>query len=321
VRSFPILLTHRRACFRAPPPGKLPYQMDDATTNSDTAAARLKAAYELTKPGITAYVMITAGVSAYVGSRGGIGLVTAFHAILGTGLSTAGALALNQWVEREPDAVMVRTRHRPLPSGRLTPGQALALGLVLLLAGLGHLAYRSGLLPAGIATLSALMYLGVYTPLKRRSYVATLAGAVPGALPTLIGWTAATGVLDTGALALFAIAYLWQLPHVLGLAWMLKEDYARVGFRLIPEGGARTVGHHMIAATVLLVPLCALPTVLGYTGGWYLVGALAASSAFAGVAVRSALDLTETSARRLFLASLLYHPVLLGLMMLDSIRI
>ena len=294
--------------------------MDDATPISHTPASRLKAAYDLTKPGITAYVMITAGVSAYVASRGGVGFLTAFHAVLGTGLSTAGALALNQYVERNVDAVMTRTRHRPLPTGRLTPAQAMGVGLALLVAGLGHLAYRSGLLPAAIAAISALMYLGVYTPLKRRSYVATLAGAVPGALPTLIGWTAATAALGTGALALFAIAYLWQLPHVLGLGWMLREDYAMVGFRLIPSGGPPVVGRHMIAATVLLVPISATPTVLGYTGTWYLIGALAASSAFAGLAVRTATGLDEASARRLFLGSLLYHPVLLGLMMLDTVR-
>jgi protoheme IX farnesyltransferase len=286
--------------------------MDDATPLPDTPTARLRAAYELTKPGITAYVMITAGVSAYVASGGRVGLLAAFHAVLGTGLSTAGALALNQYVEREVDARMVRTRHRPLPSRRLTPRQAM---------GLGHLAFRSGPWPAGIATLSALLYLGVYTPLKRRSYVATLAGAVPGALPTLIGWSSATGSLAPGALALFAIAYLWQLPHVLGLAWMLRDDYARVGFKLIPEGGPAIVGGQMVAATALLVPASITPTLLGYTGPWYLWAALVASSLFLGVAVGTARDLTDASARRLFLTSLLYHPALLGLMMLDTVRL
>jgi heme o synthase len=294
--------------------------MDDATPISRTPGALARAAYELTKPGITAYVMITAGVSAYVASRGNVALVAVFHAILGTGLSTAGALALNQYVEREADAIMTRTRHRPLPSRRLSPLEAVTFGALLLVAGLGHLAYRSGPWPAGVAALSALMYLAVYTPLKRRSYAATLAGAVPGALPTLIGWTAATGSIDAGALALFAIAYLWQLPHVLGLAWMLKDDYGRVGFKLIPPGGAPAVGRQMIVATGLLVPTSALPTLLGYTGSWYLAGAVAASLAFLWVAVGTARDLTEASARTLFLGSLLYHPVLLGLMMLDTVR-
>lgn len=294
--------------------------MDDATPISHTSTTRLRAAYELTKPGITAYVMITAGVSAYVASRGTVGWATAFHAILGTGLSTGGALALNQYVERHLDAVMARTRHRPLPSQRLTPRQALVVGVALLVAGLGHLALWSGPWPLAVAALSAVMYLGVYTPLKRRSYAATIAGAVPGALPVLIGWTAATGSVEPAALALFAIAYLWQLPHVLGLGWMLREDYATVGFRLIPVGGARVVGRHMIAAGALLLPVSMAPTLLGYTGPWYLGGALLASGAFLGVAVRTAGDLTDASARRLFLSSLLYHPVLLGLMMIDTVR-
>jgi protoheme IX farnesyltransferase len=264
--------------------------------------------------------MITAGVSAYVASRGRIELVAALHAVLGTGLATAGALALNQVVERDLDAIMTRTRGRPLPSGRLSPKEARAAGLLLLVGGLAYLTAASGWLSAAIAAASALAYLVVYTPLKKRSYVATLAGAVPGAFPTLIGWAAATGSLDRGAFALFAIAYLWQLPHVLGLAWMLREDYAKVGFRLIPEGGGRVIGRHMMGATALLVPVSLTPTLLGLTGTWYLGGALVASLAFLSVAVRTARDMTDARARSLFLASLLYHPVLLGLMLADTVR-
>lgn len=295
--------------------------MDDATAIKHTPATRLRAGFELTKPGITAYVMITAGVSAYVASRGAVTAITAFHAVLGTGLSSAGALALNQYVERTIDAVMKRTRSRPIPSGRLTPPQAIAVALALLVGGLGHLAYRCGAWPTAVAALSALMYLAVYTPLKRRSYAATLAGAVPGALPTVIGWSAATGSIEPGTLALFAIAYLWQLPHVLGLAWMLREDYEQVGFKLVPEGGGVVVGRHMVSATALLVPTSALPTLLGYTGLWYLGGALLASSAFLGVAIRTSREMDDAGARRLFLASLLYHPALLGLMLFDTVRL
>lgn len=285
-----------------------------------SAANRPRAFYELTKPGITAYVMITAGVSAWVASRGGIGLVTAVHAVLGTGLSTAGALALNQFVERDFDAVMTRTRGRPIPSGRLTPGEALTCGIALLAGGLAYLAFLSGWLPAAIAGASAIAYLAVYTPLKKRSYFATLAGGVPGAFPTLIGWTAATGSVERGALALFAIAYLWQLPHVLGLAWMLRDDYAKVGFKLIPEGGGRVIGRHMVAATALLLPVSLTPTLIGLTGTWYLIGAVVASVAFLSVAVRAWRDMTDPRARALFLSSLLYHPVLLGFMLLDTVR-
>jgi heme o synthase len=294
--------------------------MDDATDIHSSAASRLRAFYELTKPGITAYVMITAVVSAFVAAHGDVPLLRLLHTVLGTGLATAGALALNQHVEREADAAMTRTRLRPLPTRRLMPRESLAFGLVVLAGGLTYLALACGPWPAGFAAVSALAYVGVYTPLKRRSYAATLVGAVPGALPTLIGWTAAVGRVDPAALAFFAIAYLWQLPHVLGLAWMLKEDYARVGFKLIPGGGARTIGTHMIVATALLLPVSAVPTLLGYTGLVYLGGAALVSIGFLAIAVGTARSLTHDSARRLFLASLVYHPVLLGLMLFDTVR-
>ncbi len=308
-----------RACG---PGARLPSGMDDATA-SETAGAtsRLRAYYELTKPGIAGYVMITAGVSAFVGSGGSLDLVTAAHTIAGIGLATGGALSLNQFVEREEDAVMRRTRKRPLPTGRVTPIEALSFGSALLLGGVVYMAIALGALPALFAAASALVYHAVYTPLKKRSYVATLAGAVPGALPMLIGWTAATGSVGRGGLALFAIGYLWQLPHVLGLAWMLKDDYALVGFKLIPTGGERSIGLQMVTATALLIPASWAPTAMSLTGAPYLVIATALGLAFLGAAVAAASDLTEAAARRVFFASLLYHPLLLGTMVFDTIRL
>ena len=294
-------------------------RLDRAIPIDTTSTSPIRAAFELTKPGITAYVMITTGASALVTAGGEASAALVLNTMLGTGLSTAGALALNQYAERAFDAVMVRTRHRPLPSGRLTPGQALGIGIALLVVGLPYLAVASGWWPAAIAAVSALAYLGGYTPLKTRSYWATLMGAIPGAFPTLIGSTAAAGVVEPVGLSLFAIAYLWQLPHVLGLAWMLREDYAKVGFRLIPPGGGDVIGRHMVVATGLLLPVCTLPTVVGATGAFYAVGALLASGGFVSVAVVAARDLTDVKARKLFLASLLYHPVLLGLMLLDAL--
>lgn len=294
-------------------------QIPDDTSRSGSG----RSYYELTKPGIAGYVMVTAGVTAFVASRGRLELGLAIHTMLGTGMATAGALALNQWTEREVDAVMVRTRGRPIPSGRLTPHQAWRFGSGLFVAGILYLGILTGWLPALVAALSAASYHWVYTPLKSRSYFATLAGGVPGALPTLIGWTAATGGVSLGGFALFAIAYLWQLPHVLGLAWMLREDYARVGFKLIPphDDAGRIIGLHMVMATSALVPVSLVPTVLGYTGFWYFAGALVASLAFLWVSVSAARDLTDASARRVFFASLLYHPVLLGLMLFDTVRL
>lgn len=295
--------------------------MDHAEAQTDTSSSsRLRAYYELTKPGIAGYVMITAGVSAVVASRGTISIATAVHTMVGTGLATGGALSLNQYVEREADALMERTRSRPIPTGRLDPMEALAFGTLLLMGGLVYLALSLGALPALITAASGLMYHLVYTPLKTRSWVATLAGAVPGALPMLIGWTAVTGSIDPGGLAMFAIGYLWQLPHVLGLAWMLRADYARVGFKLVPPGGARSIGRQMIVSTGLLVPVSWLPTLLGYTGTPYLVGATALGVAFLGTAVWATMAMTESRARRVFLTSLLYHPLLLGLMLFDTFR-
>ncbi len=297
--------------------------MDPVTPSESTSPSpsRAHGFYELTKPGIAGYVMITAGVSAFVGSRGELPLATAVHTMIGVGLATAGALSLNQYVERDVDAIMHRTRGRPLPTGRVQPMEALAFGSGLLLAGLVYLAWFLGALPALLTAVSGLMYHGVYTPLKTRSYVATLAGAVPGALPMLIGWTAATGTVDRGGLAFFLIGYLWQLPHVLGLAWMLREDYARVGFMLIPRGGARSIGVQMVVATGLLLPVSWTPSLLGYTGTPYLVGATVLGALFLATAVRAARHMTEERARRVFFASLLYQPLLLGLMLFDTIRL
>lgn len=295
--------------------------MEDADVAPTARSSRLGAYYELTKPGIAGYVMMTAGASAFVASEGNLSLPLALHTMASTGLATAGALSLNQYVEREPDAVMNRTRTRPIPTGRIDAIEALAFGVVLLLGGLVYMAAAVGALPALLTAASALMYHGVYTPLKSRSYVATLAGAVPGALPMLIGWTAAIQDFDAGGGALFAIGYFWQLPHVLGLAWILREDYARVGFQLIPPGGARSIGLQMVASTAVLLPISWAPTLLGYTGTVYLVGATVLGLGFLGTAVAAAREMTDEKARRVFFASLLYHPILLGLMVLDTLRL
>lgn len=303
--------------------------MDDATAPSSAlhhsarlhGLARARAYFELTKPGIAGYVMITAGVSAFVAARGRPDPWLVVHTVAGIGLATAGALSLNQWVERDIDARMERTRGRPLPTGRVMPMEALAFGGALVMGGLVYMGLALGALPALLAALSALVYHAVYTPLKRRSYMATLAGAVPGALPMLIGWTAVTGAIGPGGLALFAIGYLWQLPHVLGLAWMLRDDYALVGFRLVPAGGRRTIAFQMVAATALLVPVSWLPTLLDLTGTPYLLLATVFGVGFLATAIAAARDLTAASARRVFLTSLLYHPLLLGAMVFDTFRL
>ena len=284
---------------------------------------RLASFYELTKPGIAGYVAITAGVSYYVASHGRADLAPALHTLLGTVLGTGGALALNQYVERDVDARMHRTRTRPLPSGRLEPRDALIFGLTLLVLGVAYLWATIGWLPALLTALSAGAYLWVYTPLKSRSYLATLVGAVPGAFPALIGWTAATGEITLGGVVLFGIAFLWQLPHVLGLAWLLQEDYERAGFFMTPpsDPSGRRIGRHMVYHSVSLLALSVMPTLLGLTGTVYLVGAVVLGLGMLYLTGAAAVDMNRHRARRVFLASLLYQPALLGLMLVDTVRI
>jgi heme o synthase len=286
--------------------------------------SRLRAFYELTKPGIAGFVMITAGAAYVLGADGRAEWVPAFHILLGTLLGTAGALALNQYVEREVDARMRRTRGRPIPSGMLPAGQALAFGLLLVVAGVGHLWFWTGWLPALLTLASAFVYLGVYTPLKSRSYTATLAGAFPGSAPALIGWSGATGDLSLPAMVLFGTMFVWQLPHVLALAWLLRDDYREAGFLLIPtdlpDGGAGWAGRQLVLYSVLLVPMSLALTPLGVTGWGYFAGALVLGGVLLWWSVEAMREMSRERVRRVFLGSLLYHPLLLTLMLLNPGR-
>ncbi len=283
----------------------------------------LRPYYELTKPGIAGFVTITAGTSFYVAAGGRPELVPVLQTMLGTALATGGALALNQYVERDLDARMKRTRRRPIPSGRVLPGRALTFGNTLLVLGVGWLLATLGWLPALITALSAAAYILLYTPLKRRSYLATLVGAVPGALPALIGWSAATGGLSLGGWVLFGIFFLWQLPHVLALAWLLKDDYRRVGFFLSPptDPDGRRIGRHMVYHSISLLFLSLAPTLLGMAGWIYGGGAVVLGVGMLGACLYAANDMSLPRARHVFLASILYQPVLLGFLLLDTVRV
>jgi protoheme IX farnesyltransferase len=290
---------------------------------AEAPPSRASAYYELTKPGIAGYVMITAGVAYYVAAHGRVDYGPMIHTLLGTGLATAGALAMNQYVEREVDARMERTRERPLPSGRLRPGEALLFGWTLLVGGLAYLGIAIGWLPSVLTAASAAAYILAYTPLKSRSYVATLVGAVPGAFPALIGWAAATGTVAAGGVALFLIAFLWQLPHVLALAWLLREDYAKVGFFLAPrsdESGSR-LAQHMVYHSISLTLVSPLPTILGLTGTVYLIGALGLGVATLVLCLGGIRGMTRQFARRVFVWSLLYQPLFLALLLVDTVRV
>ncbi len=295
----------------------------ETRTDPTPARGKVGALYELTKPGIAFYVMMTAGVSYYVASGGAAEVLPILHTLVGVALGTAGALALNQYVERDVDAIMTRTKRGPLPSGRLRPGEALAFGWALLVAGLIYLGLTVGWLPSVLTAASAAAYILAYTPLKTRSYLATLVGAVPGAFPALIGWSAATGTMEFGGVILFCIAFLWQLPHVLALAWILREDYARVGFFLSPPtdpAGVR-IGRHMVYHSVSLLVVSGFPTFLGLTGSVYLTGALVLGLVTLGFSVSAAVEMRQARARRVFLWSLAYQPALLLLLVIDTVRI
>lgn len=268
---------------------------------------------ELVKPGITLFVTATAAAGCVV-AAGEMQWTTVAHVALGTGLSTAGALALNQYLERRPDALMLRTQGRPLPSGRLSAGRARLFGAALVAGGVGHLAFWLGWLPALVAAAAAVLYNAVYTPLKLRSPVATPVGAVPGALPALIGWTAGAGGVDARGMAFFGILFFWQLIHVLALGWTLREDYARAGFQLIPAVSPRMLAVFLVGYAAALALASAAPAFLGMTGGPYLAGALALGAAMLAACAAFLLKPTRRRCRRVFVGSLLYHPLLLALM-------
>lgn len=282
--------------------------------------ARGVSAYlELAKPGITLFVVVTAVVGYVIAALPtGVSASRLFHVAFGTTLTTAGALALNQYLERAPDALMIRTRDRPVPSGRLPPEHARWFGWALLVAGAGHLWFWTGWPPALVAATAALLYNGAYTPLKLRSPLATPVGAVPGALPALIGWTAHSAD-DPRGLLLFGILFLWQLVHVLALGWNLREDYVRAGFQLIPPGSPRLVAGLMVGYSLALLPVSLLPALFGMSGTAYLAAAVVLGAAMATVTTAFLLQPTRRRCQRVFLGSILYHPALMASMVVGAI--
>jgi heme o synthase len=272
---------------------------------------------ELTKPNITLMVLITTLVGFYMGSRDGLNFLLVFHTILGTGLVAAGASALNQYCERHLDARMVRTRNRPLPDGRLAPSEALIFSAIISAAGVLYLMFFVNVLTGALGAATLLGYVLVYTPLKTRTKLCTLIGAFPGAAPPVMGWTAARGEIDAVALALFAILFLWQMPHFFAIAWIFTDDYAHAGFSM-HASGVRT-GRQIILYCCALIPVSVLPTFFGLTGILYLLGAVLLGFVYLGYGFAVALFQSNAHARRLLRISVLYLPALLVLMMADKL--
>lgn len=277
---------------------------------------------DLFKARLTFLVLVTTFVGFYIGSGAPVDYWLMVHTVLGTALVACGASALNQWWEREHDARMRRTQDRPLPSGRLQPASVLAVGWGCALAGLGYLALAVNPLTSALGAASLFIYVFVYTPLKRVTWLNTVVGAIPGGLPPLMGWTAARGHLSADGWALFGILAIWQLPHFMAIAWMYRDEYARAGFKMLPvvdPEGHRT-GSQAVTHTLALVPVSLCPALLRLTGPVYLVGALVLGVAFIWAAIQFSRQLTLARARQLFYVSILYLPLLLGLMVLDKAR-
>ena len=277
---------------------------------------------DLFKARLTSLVLLTTAVGFYLGSRGPVDILLMCHLLLGTALLASGAAALNQLLEREYDARMRRTQDRPLPSGRLQPRTVLMVGCASATLGLVYLAQAVNLTTSLVGAVSFACYLFVYTPLKRVTWLNTLAGAVPGALPPLIGWTAARGELGREGLALFAIQACWQLPHFMAIAWIYRDEYARAGFQMLPivDPQGRRTARLAVIFTLALLPVSVCPFLLQSAGPIYLSGALVLGLAFMWFAVQFSRQRTIARAWQLFYASLLYLPLLLAMMVLDKIK-
>jgi heme o synthase len=275
----------------------------------------------LTKPRVVLMVLVTTLMGYDVALTGPADYLRMIHLLIGTLLAAGGTLALNQYQERDLDARMDRTRARPLPAGRLQPFEAWLFGVALTVLGTAYLAALVNPLVALVTLATTILYLFAYTPLKRRTPLCTLVGAVAGALPPVAGWAAARGDVAPGAWVLFAILFLWQLPHTLAIARLYRDDYARAGVRVLPvvdPDGASTE-RQVVLACVALVSVSLLPAVAGWTGPIYLAGALLLGIAFSAVGVEQALVPSPRAARHVLLASLIYLPLLLGLMAFDQI--
>lgn len=275
---------------------------------------------DLFKARLTSLVLLTTLVGFYMGQAGTMDLALMLHTLLGTALLASGASALNQFLERDRDALMTRTLSRPLPSGRMKPETVLVLGAALSVLGLVQLAIAVNLQAAAVGAVTLVSYLFVYTPLKTVTPLNTVVGAIPGALPPLLGWTAARGEITPAGGVLFLILFFWQLPHFLAIAWIYRDEYARAGFVMLPlvdPEGERTA-HQAVGHALGLLAISLVPFVLGLVGHVYLAGAIVLGSAFLSLAGRFVGCRSHGRARALFLGSILYLPLLLGLMVLDK---
>jgi protoheme IX farnesyltransferase len=293
-----------------------------AVRDRDATRSRGSDFLALTKPRLNFLVLLTTAAAYRLGVDGGASPMTLVHTLVGTGLVAGGAAALNQVWERESDKLMRRTRLRPLPDARMDPAHARAFGWALSLAGLADLAVFVNWIAAGVALATLASYIWFYTPLKFLTSLSTLAGALPGALPAMIGWSAATNTLSREGWVLFGIVFMWQMPHFLAIAWIYRDEYARAGIPLLPviQPDGRSTGRQAVLYTAGLVPITLMPTLIGLASPYYLAGAVVLGAILMVLSVEFAFTRTTDSARRLFLGSILYLPILWGLLVWDHVR-
>jgi len=293
------------------------------STQSGTRSARsgfIRDLVELVKARLTLLVLLTTAVGFYLGADSPINFAALLHTVFGTAAAAAGAAALNQWWEYKLDGLMHRTRSRPVPAGRMRPRDAVILGTALSIFGVIYLAFVCNALSAALAAITIIIYIFAYTPLKRVSTFNTALGAVPGALPPMIGWAAARGTLNAGAWMLFAILFFWQLPHFFAIAWMYRDDYARAGFQMISSDdrtGERSASQSVFFCMLLFV-VAGLPAFLGIATVFYLLAELVLGGVFIAVAMRFLKTRATSDARRLFITSIIYLPLLLGALVLSK---
>ena len=292
--------------------------------NSNTAVEKSWSAViaDLTKARLTTLVLLTTVVGFYMGERGAVNYLLMFHVLLGTALVASGAAALNQLLEREHDAKMRRTAGRPLPSGRMQPTTVMLFGGICSVIGLAYLAIFANPLTSVLGAVTLVSYVFIYTPLKRVTWTNTLVGAIPGALPPLMGWAAARGEMGIEGWALFAILAFWQLPHFFAIAWMYRDEYAKAGFVMLPnvDPSGKLTGQQTVSNTIALIIVSLAPFVFGLSGKIYLGFALLSGAGFLYYAVRFSRELTLPRARQLFFLSIVYLPLLLAAMCWDKIK-
>lgn len=284
-------------------------------------ANRVRAYIELSKPKIAVMGLFTVAVGFFVGSQGLWNSGLLLSSLFGVGLVAVACSVLNQLIERDTDALMMRTARRPLPSARISSAEALAFGLICGVSGLLWLATQVNPLTATLGAATLVSYVGIYTPLKRYSGLSTVIGAIPGALPPVLGWTAAGGALDEGALALFALLFLWQFPHFLAIAWLLRTQYAGAGLKMMPRLSGRGIGLLAVGYAAVLIPASLMLRSSGLAGTFYSLTAIGLGVGYLWSSIQFARHGDDASARRVLWASFLYLPTLLAVLTLDHWRL